>query len=204
MSSRRGFRAVETNGPFGPLEGVGVPRPLADDVGQVGRNPACQRQQLVSITADDLGNLSYLVFGRRRELVPLYGGLPSIREECLLIVIGPDEAPNLRRLGIDIEFVRGTGRKRERRIIISTSADRVGDRPSAPSAPSEAEEKRSFGADGTRTQNGPADGAAEPTVRKDPRKTATTDDADGADAKIPTVSGDAELAPDRTMGRLSL
>jgi hypothetical protein len=110
-------------------------------------------------------------------------------------------APNLRRLGIDIEFARGTGRNRERRIIISTSADRAGDRPSAPSAPSGAEEKRSFGADSTRTQNGPADGAAEPTVRKNERKTAG---ADGADAKIPTLSGDAELAPDRTMGRLTL
>jgi hypothetical protein len=32
------------------------------------------------------------------------------------------------------------------------------------------QEKRSFGADSTRTQNGPADGAAEPTLRKRPEE----------------------------------
>jgi hypothetical protein len=96
-------------------------------------------------------------------------------------------APNLRRVGIDISFARDTGRKRDRRITLSTA--RVGDRPSEPSEPSEAEEIRGFGADGTRTQNGGAGGAAQPTVRKNTRKTAI---ADGADAKIPVLSNDRD------------
>jgi hypothetical protein len=118
-------------------------------------------------------------------------------------------APSLRRAGIDVRFARDTGRKRDRRITIST--ERVGNRPSEPSEPSEAEGICGFGADGTRTQNGSADGAGKPTVRNNRRKTAISDGADGADAKIPTHSGDvAELpfeppvSPNRPKGRLIL
>src|SRR6516225_10028801 len=45
---------------------------LFDDLGQVGRYSARSGQKLVRIAADDLGDFSHLVLGRRRELVPLY------------------------------------------------------------------------------------------------------------------------------------
>ncbi|MGH7054935.1 MAG: DUF3631 domain-containing protein [Stellaceae bacterium] len=109
-------------------------------------------------------------------------------------------APNLRRLGVDILFER-EGHGRNRTITITAAApDKEGAQPSAPSAPSAetGEIKRGNGlaANALRTQNGGADASTvrgdatvRPTVRGNPLEHKAADGADGADAKIPALSG---------------
>jgi hypothetical protein len=101
-------------------------------------------------------------------------------------------APNLRKVGVHIDFAR-KGHGRDRMITIG-----VGALPSAASASSAlsavALPDQGFGADPKRTQGRPADAtgltaddAIPATVRSDPLKNGAADGADDADAKIPLL-----------------
>ena len=117
----------------------------------------------------------------------------------------------LRKIGIEIGFVREKGRARTRTISItatqpSAAPEKPGARPSAPSASSAPATKsnaangfapthvRTVGADadgGESNADGREDGEGlgpMSTVRTNPLKTNATDGADGADAKSPSDS----------------
>ena len=100
----------------------------------------------------------------------------------------------LRKVGIDITFAK-EGRARTRIITISAASDDAAARPSASSAPSANTRNllvsRGFGADDRQAVARLADAKACPTddktastVRANPTKSKTADDADGADANI--------------------
>ena len=109
-------------------------------------------------------------------------------------------APNLRRIGIHVDFDRGDGRKRDRIISISTVQLEIVDlQSSVPSAPAVVEKISRIGngltLDGLRAQKRPADanamladGRAPPTVRANALKKRAADDAGGADAISSTHS----------------
>ena len=113
-------------------------------------------------------------------------------------------APLLRKIGIEIDFVR-EGRARTRTIVITAEAGKDGKFTSASSAPSAAVPKSNlangFAAPNPRTQTDDADatrlvadgsgtGGAS-TVRANPFKTAIADDADGTAAEFTTQSSQA-------------
>jgi hypothetical protein len=112
-------------------------------------------------------------------------------------------APPLRKIGIDVAFVR-EGHDRERVIVITTNRveREVANSPSAPSAPSAPYEKSSNGsgldadanadsmrtadayADGVRTQD--SDDPSADSYRRNNGFSSNTDNADGADGKFAT------------------
>jgi hypothetical protein len=109
-------------------------------------------------------------------------------------------APNLRRIGIDVDFDR-KGHGRERTITVRVVVPgNVGAQPSAQSASSAVRENgpdnKTLGSNGGRTQSAPADATPIPadatvsaTVRPKPLKTKVADGADDEDAKIPPLAG---------------
>jgi hypothetical protein len=110
-------------------------------------------------------------------------------------------ASNLRRAGIEVGFVR-EGHERQRNIHITAlprQPDKEGIQPSASSSPSEDGKNRSDGKDlgadgrddGTRTVDGGLDPTVRATIRSNPLKTNSGDDANGADCRIHTLSGRA-------------
>jgi hypothetical protein len=105
-------------------------------------------------------------------------------------------APVLRKIGIDISFVR-EGRTRTRTIHITTpnhaALERGGAQPSAPSAPmSKPNPSNGFAVPDLRTVDNHADGSSGgpvPTVRANPLKFNPGTAADGADANLPPQPG---------------
>jgi curved DNA-binding protein CbpA len=103
-------------------------------------------------------------------------------------------APPLRKVGIDVAFVR-EGHDRERTIVITARSRSIGvdNFASAPSAESEKSEKHTNGkglaadanADGMRTQT--SDGPSADNNREDNGFPQNADDADGADANFATT-----------------
>src|SRR6516162_7769528 len=67
------------------------PRALADDLGQIGRDLACQCEQFVGIATDDFSNLSHLVLGRWIKITPLdLGQIGRANTDLLRHLAQPD------------------------------------------------------------------------------------------------------------------
>ncbi len=102
-------------------------------------------------------------------------------------------APNLRKVGIGVDFDRDSNKKRARIICLSgVSADSAGKTASVPSEPSAAPKRsrdfNSLATDGPADANPYGDDTVRPTVRHNLLNTNGSDDTDGSDAKIPARS----------------
>lgn len=105
-------------------------------------------------------------------------------------------APNLRKVGIGVDFDRDSGRKRDRTIRLSRAPAESAGKPSSassePSAsPNSPRDGNGLPADGRSDANPRTDYTDRPTVRHNLLNTNGSDDADGSDAEIPACSIDA-------------
>jgi hypothetical protein len=129
-------------------------------------------------TASDLLQ-KLVVFAGERSKAKFYPQTPRALSGLLRRL-----APTLRRVGIYVEFVK-VGHERHRQIRI-TYPEKVGDSPSAPSAPSATRQGPGESADG---RGGRPSGDRPQPSASDPGFSAAADGADGADGGSPTHSG---------------